>query len=168
MGRSKRRRSATGGRARPRLAAPRLSPDGQKVAVNVRGGAQSTFDVRVYDVLRGSPTRLTFGGQKQTATWSPDGKRLVYGSNTIGVLNLYAAITGVGVILGTAASTGLQQVSAAGGPTTVLTRADVEQGEADHARPEWLPGYGQHVSIIREEARQVTVLSGCTCARASA
>ena len=37
-------------------------------------------------------------------------------------------------------ATGLQRVSAAGGPTTVLTRPDTEHGEADHALPEWLPG----------------------------
>ena len=37
-------------------------------------------------------------------------------------------------------ATGLQRVSAAGGPTTVLTRPDRAQGEADHLWPEMLPG----------------------------
>ena len=36
--------------------------------------------------------------------------------------------------------TGLQRVSAAGGPLTVLTRPDPAQGEADHFWPEMLPG----------------------------
>ncbi len=45
------------------------------------------------------------------------------------------------IILATAAvETGLQRVSAAGGPMTVLTRPDREQGEADHFWPEMLPG----------------------------
>ena len=37
-------------------------------------------------------------------------------------------------------TTGLQRVAAAGGPTTVLTRPDRAQGEADHLWPEMLPG----------------------------
>ena len=37
-------------------------------------------------------------------------------------------------------TTGLQRVSAAGGPLTVLTRPDRAQGEADHFWPEMLPG----------------------------
>ena len=37
-------------------------------------------------------------------------------------------------------TTGLQRVGAAGGPTTVLTRPDRAQGEADHLWPELLPG----------------------------
>ena len=40
----------------------------------------------------------------------------------------------------TDAATGLQRVAAAGGPTTVLTRPDRAQGEADHLWPELLPG----------------------------
>ena len=35
--------------------------------------------------------------------------------------------------------TGLQRVSASGGPVTVLTRPDRNKGEADHVWPEWLP-----------------------------
>ena len=40
----------------------------------------------------------------------------------------------------TTRTTGLQRVAAAGGPTTVLTRPDRAQGEADHLWPELLPG----------------------------
>jgi hypothetical protein len=39
-----------------------------------------------------------------------------------------------------ARETGLQEVAAAGGPVTVLTRPDREHGETDHVRPAWLPG----------------------------
>ena len=38
------------------------------------------------------------------------------------------------------ATTGLQRVALAGGPTTVLTRPDRAQGELDHLWPELLPG----------------------------
>ena len=85
------------GAAQPRPAAPaasyrspRLSPDGQKVAVFASRGASRDNDVWVYDVGRGTPTRLTFDGQNTFPIWSPDGKRLVYASSTTDVNNLYA------------------------------------------------------------------------------
>ena len=68
---------------------PRLSPRGERVAVNVRRVASRSADVWVYDVLRGAPTRLTFEGFNSWPVWSPDGKRLVYGSSTGGIPNLY-------------------------------------------------------------------------------
>ena len=69
---------------------PRLSPDGQKVAV--RAG---TPDVWVYDVLRGAPTRLTFEGGSHPI-WSPDGKRLAFTVMTDGVSNLHVIDAGGG------------------------------------------------------------------------
>jgi dipeptidyl aminopeptidase/acylaminoacyl peptidase len=69
---------------------PRLSPDGKKVAVQVRRGASRATDVWVHDVVRGSPTRLTFDGDNRRPIWSPDGKRLVYGASTTSANNLYA------------------------------------------------------------------------------
>jgi serine/threonine-protein kinase len=66
---------------------PRLSPDGQKIAVSVGGNA---LDVWVYDVVRNTPTRLTFGGRNEFPIWSPDGRRIVYASDAAGVSNLYA------------------------------------------------------------------------------
>src|SRR5262249_37644249 len=51
---------------------PRLSPDGQRVAiVATEGGSQ---DIWVYDVLGGRSSRLTVGvGNSLTPTWTPDG-----------------------------------------------------------------------------------------------
>jgi serine/threonine-protein kinase len=66
---------------------PRLSPDGQKVAVSSRRGATRTTDLWVYDVLRGAPTRLTFKESNNSPTWSPDGKRLVYGAGSLYVIS---------------------------------------------------------------------------------
>ena len=57
---------------------PRLSPDGQKIAVASRRERSRTTDVWVYDVERGAPTRVTFDGGA-FPIWSPDSKRLAIG-----------------------------------------------------------------------------------------
>jgi serine/threonine-protein kinase len=68
---------------------PRLSPDGQRVAVNVRRPASRVADVWVYDLLRAAPTRLTFEGSNSSPVWSPDGSRVVFSAATEGMANLY-------------------------------------------------------------------------------
>jgi serine/threonine-protein kinase len=56
---------------------PRLSPDGRKLAfVNNRA------DLYVYDLQRDTPTRLTFQGDAQLATWTPDSQHLAYVSGS--------------------------------------------------------------------------------------
>ena len=71
-------------------AGPRLSPDGQKIAVFANRGATRTNDVWVCDMLRGAPIRLTVEANNTWPIWSPDGKRLAYASSISGVSNLYA------------------------------------------------------------------------------
>jgi serine/threonine-protein kinase len=69
---------------------PRLSPDQTKVALLVFG-PNRTSDVWVYDILRGTPTRLTFKANNWPALWAPDGKRVLFASDESGVKNLYVA-----------------------------------------------------------------------------
>ena len=70
---------------------PRLSPDGQKVAVNVRRPASRSADVWVDDLLRAAPTRLTFDGTSTSPVWSPDGTRVAFTTDTQGKQNLFVA-----------------------------------------------------------------------------
>ena len=58
--------------------APRLSPDGTRLAYTVAGSKGA--DVWVYDLRRDTPTQLTFTrpGVREVA-WAPDSKHLVYG-----------------------------------------------------------------------------------------
>ena len=44
------------------------------------------------------------------------------------------------IIATNSVDTGLQRISAVGGPLTVLTRPDRAQGEGDHFWPQMLPG----------------------------
>jgi Tol biopolymer transport system component len=56
----------------------RISPDGQKVVTAMRRGATRSADLWVYDIARGTPTRLTFTGDNSSPVWSPDSSRVVF------------------------------------------------------------------------------------------
>ena len=64
---------------------PRLSPDGKQVLVSTQGDR----NVWVYDTLRGTTSRLTVDGRNLVAVWTPDGKRVTFGSSTVGTENLF-------------------------------------------------------------------------------
>jgi Tol biopolymer transport system component/predicted Ser/Thr protein kinase len=66
---------------------PRLSPDGQRVAVTIDElGSQEWL----LDIGRGTLTRLTFEGSYNGGTaWTPDGKRITFGSDRSGQRNLF-------------------------------------------------------------------------------
>jgi Tol biopolymer transport system component len=93
---------------------PFVSPDGQWI------GFVDTNNVLKKVAVTGGPavTMATLDGNPRGATWGPD--------DTI----IIATLNGM---------TGLQRVTMAGGPTTVLTRPDRAQGEVDHLWPELLP-----------------------------
>ena len=68
---------------------PSLSPDGKRVAVD-GSDLQGNRDVWLIDLASGKPTRFTFdAGQDLFAVWSPDGGRIVFGSDRNGPRNLY-------------------------------------------------------------------------------
>ena len=68
---------------------PRISPDGQHLALSVvTGGLRNIF---VHNFARGTTTRRTFGGQNITPVWSRDGRVIFHsdaqdGALTMGVL----------------------------------------------------------------------------------
>jgi serine/threonine-protein kinase len=55
---------------------PRLSPDGSRVAVRV--ASPEGGDIWIYEVGRGTRTRLTFEGVNVEPVWSPDGERIAF------------------------------------------------------------------------------------------
>jgi dipeptidyl aminopeptidase/acylaminoacyl peptidase len=67
---------------------PSLSPDGRQVAVH-RG--TDNVDIWVLDIVRGTSRRLTFDASLDIRPlWSPDGRRIVFGSNRSGQIDLYS------------------------------------------------------------------------------
>jgi serine/threonine-protein kinase len=66
---------------------PRISPDGTKVAVNVR---DEESELWTWDLARERLTRLTFDpGQDRFPLWSPSGQRIAYSSQEAGGDALY-------------------------------------------------------------------------------
>jgi len=66
---------------------PRLSPDGQHVAVGI---AEQETQIWLYDLTRETLTRLTFERDLNTTpVWTPDGKRITFNSNKEGPLNIF-------------------------------------------------------------------------------
>ena len=72
------------GKARPLLAKPgsyqrpRLSPDGQRLALDIQTGASR--DLWIYECRRDTMTRLTFDKSRSPvySVWSPDGRYIVF------------------------------------------------------------------------------------------
>ena len=66
---------------------PRLSPDGRRVALDMRDQER---DVWTWDFIRETPTRVTFDpGLDEFPVWTPDSQRLVFSSSRAGVWNLF-------------------------------------------------------------------------------
>jgi serine/threonine-protein kinase len=66
--------------------APRLSPDGQRIAYVTEELARRLF---VYDLGSGTNSPLTVEGRAVCPIWSPDGQRLLFGWHKSLMLNLY-------------------------------------------------------------------------------
>jgi hypothetical protein len=56
---------------------PHVAPDGRRIAVSIISSA-SVRDIWVIDSMRGTSSRLTFGGLNRTPIWSRDGKQLYF------------------------------------------------------------------------------------------
>jgi serine/threonine protein kinase len=70
---------------------PALSPDGTRLAVTIINALQGTGDIWIFDLKRGTNTRLTFvPALQQAPVWTPDGKTIFYASTAKGPPHTYA------------------------------------------------------------------------------
>lgn len=60
-----------------RFRMPRVSPDGNRIAVQVEAGGGAT-DIWMFDRRTGSLTRFTTSGNASDAVWTPDGQRVAF------------------------------------------------------------------------------------------
>ena len=68
----------------------RLSPDGQRCAMEVRDDQTGRIDIWLGDLTRAVTSRLTSSqGISDSPVWSPDGKRIAFASNRTGVWKIY-------------------------------------------------------------------------------
>jgi Tol biopolymer transport system component len=67
---------------------PRLSPDGRRIAMTIDEGGRQ--DVWIYDLERGSLSRLTLSGTAHSPLWTPDGTELVVSARRDRFVNLFA------------------------------------------------------------------------------
>jgi len=61
---------------------PRLSPDGTKVAMTISTGVYKG-DIWIWDIVRGTMSRLTFNETSGTPLWSLDGQRIAFCSSFV-------------------------------------------------------------------------------------
>jgi serine/threonine-protein kinase len=58
---------------------PRLSPDGEQIAVRINGGSDPGTDIWLYQFARNTLSRFTSKlNDAETPVWTPDGKRVAY------------------------------------------------------------------------------------------
>ncbi len=67
---------------------PHFSPDGKRLAVNIRS-QDGRPDIWIFDVELGTRIRLTSSGDSEQALWTPDGNRITSVSAKAGPVNIY-------------------------------------------------------------------------------
>jgi len=68
---------------------PRFSPNGRRIAVDVRSDTGDR-DVWIFERERGTLTRLTFEGTNRNPIWSPDGLQITFSSDRDGTLDIHS------------------------------------------------------------------------------
>ncbi len=66
---------------------PKISPDGKRIAIGIM---EKDSEVYIYDLARDTLSRFTFQGPNNLVpSWTPDGKRIAYVSNSSGPRNIF-------------------------------------------------------------------------------
>jgi serine/threonine protein kinase len=74
-------------------ASPALAPDEKRIAVARTDSQTRTPDIWLFDLVRGTETRLTFDpGSDRAPLWSADGTEILFGSDRTGIWELYRKV----------------------------------------------------------------------------
>jgi serine/threonine-protein kinase len=115
---------------------PRVSPDGTRVALTA---FDQTGDIWLWDLVRATLTRVTSDPANDgTPVWMPDSRRIVFGSDRAGVLNLFSqAADGTGTVERLIESPNSQIPTAVSpdGKRVVLTQVSLKTGNDVMALP---------------------------------
>ncbi len=107
----------------------RFSPDGQRVALDIR---DQENDIWIWDVSRRALARLTTGSFiEQNPIWTPDGRRIAFSSTRLGATNLYwQAADGTGTVerLTTSANTQVPLTFTHDGKSLIFREVDGASG----------------------------------------
>jgi Tol biopolymer transport system component len=96
-----------------RFRRPALSPDGRRLAVDIRDPRSDKTDVWIIDLVRGGSSRLTFDAANDGAPiWSPDGSQVAFSSMRDGKFNVFVKDAS-----GTGTATRLASIPSADSPT---------------------------------------------------
>jgi Tol biopolymer transport system component len=73
----------------------RISPNGQRLALDIGDPKSGTSDIWIYDIARNVPTRATFEAPDEVQpVWSADGQRLIFRSDRNGPPDIYEMTPG--------------------------------------------------------------------------
>jgi serine/threonine-protein kinase len=145
---------------------PRISPDGRRVAVTIRGERDNVW---TYEIASNTLTQLTFDGGA-AATWSSDGKRIVFSSSRGGPLNLFhkpADGSGADLRLTTDARRQVPESASPDGSMLAFVQWDDQSGrdiqllgEADRTtRPFLASGANEGAPAFSQDARLIAYTS---------
>jgi serine/threonine-protein kinase len=133
---------------------PRLSPDGMRIAV---AAADQETDIWTWDLRHGAPlVRLTVDpAQDFTPVWTPDGQRIIFGSDRGGVRNLWwqaADGSGAAKRLTTSTNQELPSDVTPNGSDVLFSAQTLDMGFDIMRMP--LTGDGRPVPVLRTKANE--------------
>jgi len=134
---------------------PAISSDGKHMAVGIFTGSQGVGDLWIYDLSRGTNTRVTFGPANNTSpVWSPDDKKIYYASSNKGIPHISAkAADGSGsdrVVLETPGSLEIPLSISSDGRYLAYLRKDLAKDAGSHIWVLPLFGDGKPFPIVQD------------------
>ncbi len=138
--------------------APRISPDGTRVALSIVNGGNP--DIWIWDLDRETLTRLTFDEADDSAPlWTPDGQRIVFSSNrdgNYGIFRKAADGTGEEEFLGSVPDRPVFPWSwSADGKTLLLVEIAGGAGRNFDIGALTLEGEGKRKPLLQEEYMEI-------------